>query len=99
MSFVWCLSAETSHNFRFSRIQILQHSSVKILSDDIFLDIAPGDAFSGVDTKVALPADSGHIGEATSKNTSTVKKSSSKFPFIAGMGVGAGLMFLVSSKR
>ncbi|CAJ1945810.1 unnamed protein product, partial [Cylindrotheca closterium] len=84
---------------------LLQHSNIKLLSDDIFLDITPGGAPSGNQTKEALPADktskdennkSGH--EVSGKKTSPTR-SSSPFSFLAGMGIGAGLMFLLSKTR
>ncbi|KAL3937669.1 MAG: hypothetical protein SGBAC_007270 [Bacillariaceae sp.] len=82
---------------------LLQHSNIKILSDDIFLDITPAGAPSDNKRKQALPPIEKESNGETKKmgNGGTGKKTSPtqsppSFFFAAGMWVGAGLMFLVT---
>lgn len=72
-----------SHSLLPATMQILQHSNIKILSDDIYFDILPGET----DKK-----------SKKQKNTVYVTKESSKLPsFAAGIGVGIGLMALLTT--
>jgi len=72
------------------------------LSDDIFLDITPGGAPSDNQKNEALPAkktSNGETKKAGRENRgkkASPTKSSSSFSFVAGIGVGASIMFLLS---